>query len=512
MSKKARIDDAGGSARRSLLRVSVPGRQRRLHSRLRMTWLSALALACMTCTIDDSHPGCAASESGCLDGGMGDAPADVRPDSAPDSPTFDAPSDAESSDARSVDAPGAESPGDAEYWPTPDGATEPDAGWLHPSDLPSDCIYDVAARPEALSILRPMIDCGTGCRRTSGAGYSLMGAFRVAGRTVFALGGGYAITPQWFDVERLLVDADSGTTLAAVRFQVNFADHAQPNCGTEQFATSGTDVGFEVNFARYDAAGSHVLEAWIRTYRGTYDDLQSTLRRVSTTTFTDPAPGGGVIGGYTVTAFGLGPDLASFDYVQSIAVSQADGSTRFVSGPLALHASPPFHVGSDVLFSGATTSGNGVLAQSLHGADATLLRVVSGGDVIVFGTDGTSIAWTEGLTYDVGAGTWATMSLWSGTYDGALHATRVRDMTALPRNEYTAVGGGYFVQAEASVALGRNVYAVYRLSDGSRAVFDPIAAGGPYAAERVRLVAADEIVFDTTHTLWRVDPRTLAFI
>ena len=74
-----------------------------------------------------------------------------------------------------------------------------------------------------------------------------------------------------------------------------------------------------------------------------------------------------------------------------------------------------------------------------------------------------------------------------------------------------AVGGGYFVQDEDDTPSGHHVYAVYRLSDGARAVFDPLASGGPSAAERVSFASADELVLITTEILWRVDPRVLSF-
>ena len=136
---------------------------------------------------------------------------------------------------------------------------------------------------------------------------------------------------------------------------------------------------------------------------------------------------------------------------------------------------------------------------------------MSGGDLGVFGSDGVTLGWEEAAGWDSTTGTYASRSLWSSTYDGDIHPTRVRDLNAAGVT-VTAVGGGYFVEDEDDAASGHHVYAIYRLSDGARAIFDPIAAGGFVPAERVPFVAADEIVFDTTGMLWRVDPRTLTFM
>jgi hypothetical protein len=197
-------------------------------------------------------------------------------------------------------------------------------------------------------------------------------------------------------------------------------------------------------------------------------------------------------------------------------VSQPDGSALAVNGVLGLASTIPVHVAGDVLFAGAPLgTGAAILARSIHGADATSLREVAGGDIVLFVSDGTTLAWIEGLGFDASANSWASMSLWQGTYDGSLHtldAARVRDMSARARSDYVAAGAGYYVQAESGTLPGQEVYAVYRLSDGLRAVFDPLAAGGLWPADRALLVTADEMVLDTQGMLWRIDPRSLTFI
>lgn len=398
---------------------------------------------------------------------------------------------------------------DAARLDAPDATRPGDPGWVHLREVPADCVYEIATHPENVppgiadvGFEIPMVDCGAGCRRTAYAAYSPNDVFRVDGRTLAILGSSEAIEPGNRWIIRTVVDLD-GATIAATRFQNDFSSPV--SCGTEHFGGGGVDVGFEVNFSRYDAAGDHVIEASIGIHRGRYDDLAATVHRVGEEVF--PAGRGGA----PVTTVGLGPGVASYEYVGTIAAVQTDGVARVVSG--ALRTNAPFHIGSDIVFDGFTTDAplTGVLARSVHGADATWIRTVTGGDILRFGSDGETLAWLEGLGWDATARAYASLSLWSGTYDGDLHATRVGDFVERGVAS-SGVGGGYFVVAVDDATSGHNVYAVHRLSDGARAIFDPIAAGGTAPAERVAFVAADEMVFDTTGTLWRVDPRILTFV
>jgi hypothetical protein len=386
-----------------------------------------------------------------------------------------------------------------------------DPGWTHPSDLPTDCVYDIAAHPEAITVpgFLPYawVSCGDGCRRTPTPALPVLDAFRVGGRIAVETANGHEIAPHWLEQERLVVDLDGGI-LAATRFQINGPNHLQPSCGTEHFAANGTDLGFEINYTRFDAAGETKLEAWIRTYRGTFDDLASTARRVSTYSF----PAG--LGGNPIAGIDLGAELVSYQYVGNNFASQPDGTAMVLDRTLMLRCGLPFDIGGDVLFAGAPLGGQGILARSIHGADATVLRDVAGGDILLFLSDGTTLAWMEGLGFDATTATWAAMSLWTGTYDSDTHTlspTRLRDMSALTLTQYPAAGGGYYVQTEHGTIAGQDIYAIYRLSDGARAVFDPVAAGGSWAADITRLATSEELLFDTQGQLWRVDPRTLTF-
>jgi hypothetical protein len=74
-----------------------------------------------------------------------------------------------------------------------------------------------------------------------------------------------------------------------------------------------------------------------------------------------------------------------------------------------------------------------------------------------------------------------------------------------------AAGGGYYVQVEHDATSMHDVYAVYRLVDGMRAVFAPTLGGTQIDAVAIDIVATDELVLDTPGILWRVDPRTLTF-
>lgn len=455
--------------------------------------VSAWAMACQTCV---GAPACDTATDGCVaDGSTSDAgPRDAARDAS--RPTADT----------AVDSADGET-GDVS---TPSG----DPGWVHLADAPPDCSYDVATHPEnvtpgplAAGLRIPMINCGSGCRRTTTSVYSPSDVFRAGGRTLAILGYTEDLVGPIMPVVRTVVDLDAATT-AAIRFQIDFSGTGI-HCGTDHFGGSGSDIGFEVNYSRYDSTGDHVVEAWIRIYRGPYDGILPTIPRLGEHVFA-PAIGGGELAG----AVRLGPDIASFNYVGTVFAVESDGTTSPVSAALALHAGAPFHVANDILFSGTTSTSapfGGVLARSIHGADATAIRSVTGGDLGVFGSDGTTLAWEEATGWDSASGTYASRSLWSGTYDGTIHAARVRDMTATGVSD-AAVGGGYFVEDEDDAASGHHVYAIYRLSDGTRAIFDPIAAGGSAPAERVAFVAADELVFDTMGVLWRVDPRGLMFM
>jgi hypothetical protein len=154
-----------------------------------------------------------------------------------------------------------------------------------------------------------------------------------------------------------------------------------------------------------------------------------------------------------------------------------------------------------------------VLARSVHGAPATVLRSIPGGDIVNFSSDGTTIAWLEGQGYDPTTDTFTSLALWSGTYDGTLHAGFVRNLDAHQLGN-PAAGAGYFVQNEpASAGGGAQVYAIYRLSDGARAAFDPSPLGINIVEDRPMMVTTEEIVFLVHRSIiLRVDARTLTFV
>jgi hypothetical protein len=396
-----------------------------------------------------------------------------------------------------------------------DGGPRAGLGWQRFADV-TECEIDFATNPGSYdtSFLVP-VDCGAGCRGVSASGHPVLGVLRIAGRSLAIVSDGTSAPPSLTYV-RVLVDLDGGPALAALRSFVDASDHTAPYCETTLFAANGNDLGFDVIYMRSNAPGDVFLDGWDRLYRGPYDDLASSVRRIGARPADRLPDDSGIYELALPTGVGLGPDFGSLSQNGTMYASQSDGSMAIVSpsAALPLHVGEPFQVGGDLLFNGVVdTDQRVVLARSVHGATATLLRSVAGGDLVDFASDGHSIAWLEGQGYDAATDTFTSLDLWSATYDGDLHPSFVRSMN-VHRLGTPAVGAGYFVQDEAdATTTSTRVFAIYRLSDGARATFDPGTLAFHDATDRALMVTADEIAFrGDGFRILRVDPRTLHFL
>lgn len=439
-------------------------------------------VATQSCGGDRFYPPCERDDAGCPDRGYSDSGSSDQADIG----ELDARSAMDAADDRPsvLDAS--------------DTSVVTDAGWVHFALVPADCALDVATRPGSLVASLDLAACGPGCRRGL-TSYAFLGVFRIGSRTVAGLRS--VESGAAFHQYTYLVDLDGGTLLA-FRAYIDLTHPGVAQCGAEVVAAYGTEFGVEVDYVRYDSSGAHPLEAWIDTFRGSYDSFASTATRMSHAPLDTSAA-------ITVpTAMGMGADFSSYVYAQGLFASQSDGSVRNVSGSLHLVVAQPYHVAEDILF-GAIVNIDPrlyVIARSMHGADATVLRSVADIDIFGFSADSTTLAWMEGAGFDASSGDYATIALYSGTYaGGAILANHVRDLPA-HHPGVSAFGGGYYAVVEYQ-GTSHLVYAVYRLSDGARAVFDP----APSEAERIYLVSGTEFVFDAHATIYRIDPTSLTF-
>ena len=93
-----------------------------------------------------------------------------------------------------------------------------------------------------------------------------------------------------------------------------------------------------------------------------------------------------------------------------------------------------------------------VLVRSSNGAPPDVLRAVSGGDLRSFTSDGTDFVWLEARGRDEATRTYASVELWTATYDGtALRAPR--RVRTIPSHYDGGVGGGYYVHPEPIPAM-----------------------------------------------------------
>jgi hypothetical protein len=457
-----------------------------------------------------------ASENGTPDASVG-ADGGAAADVAVDAPIT---IDAQLADRPSLDGTASDAT-DGSSDAAPCAPTDP--CWVHFPDAPPECVLDIATQPWNVTPTLPLppgpvpfMSCGPGCRRTASGFYNGTDAFRLArGRDIVLLGGDAPpIADHLWVIMRTVVDLDRGT-VAAIRFTVDFTSNL--SCSTDHFGGWGTEIAWELDYNRGDGVGT--LESWVRLYRAQYDSASATVQRAGewVSTAPDLAHPGYVLGGGVVGSVELGSGFASFRR-NAVFVTQPDGTINNVTAPMHILSARPFHVGRDVIFDGVAIdpvtrmAGPGVLAESIRGADATILRTAPTGNIGNFGSDGTTLAWLESTGPCDATGHCPGLGLWTGTYDDTsqtLTATRVRDMPLYTLD--SAVGGGWYVQQEMDTTSGHAVYAIYRLSDGARAVFAPVVDGTQVDAAGIDIVAADELVFDTPEILWRIDPTTLTF-
>jgi len=147
-----------------------------------------------------------------------------------------------------------------------------------------------------------------------------------------------------------------------------------------------------------------------------------------------------------------------------------------------------------------------VLVRSSNGARPEVLRAVDGGDLRSFTSDGTDFVWLEARGRDEATRTYASVELWTATYDGtALRAPR--RVRTIPSHYDGGVGGGYYVHPEPNPAEPRDAdFVFYRLSDGARALVDL-----PLPANEVLWVSEDTAIVEAFGQRYRIDPSALTY-
>ena len=371
---------------------------------------------------------------------------------------------------------------------------EDDPGWVHLAAVTDACDVGVATYPERVFPRTAWeSDCGAGCRRFGSSLY-----LTYAGES-----DGVAIIVTQAETEDGAVDPqramvfselETGRALLALRDRINARlPSGEPRCHFTTFATAvgGGSLAVSVSFWDFDPTGRFVQESWMSVLRAARLGAEP-LRALA--------------------------KLDGWDSPQELRVSATDVGARFRWGPMLVrndgtHAVPTSGLGmsnetdhlaiwgENDLFWEAQREPT-VLLRSADGAPPIVVRAVEGGDVRGFASDGTDFAWLEARAWD-GVAHYGSVSLWAATYNG-LRLASPRQVAVVQGHEDGAVGGGYYVHVEPG--REHDVFAFYRLADGTRATFD---SGNPAAA--VRWISAEDSVVQAFGETLRIDPRTLLF-
>ena len=374
-----------------------------------------------------------------------------------------------------------------------------DPGWVHVAALPDECEIDVATYPErVVPIGMWTADCGVGCQHWGNTG-NLIYVGESGGQPLIATIGE---TPEGAsDPRRFVVVSDLGTGRAvfALRDRANARiATGSPFCSvSDQGVGSGALVA-SVNLYDYDDAGRFVENAWMAVLRHELVDAPTTLRSLVREA------------DFELTSNGIIPTATHVGMLFEYAVSALVGNDGSFTVPTfgtgdALTKTNLEMTGEAELFWEAWREPT-VLVRSSNGAPPNVLRAVTGGDIRSFASDGTDFVWLEARGRDEATRTYASVELWTATYDGtALHAPR--RVRTIPSHYDGGVGGGYYVHPEPNPADARDAdFVFYRLSDGARAVVDL-----PLAASDVLWVSDDDSVLEAFGQRYRIDPRALTF-
>jgi len=292
---------------------------------------------------------------------------------------------------------------------------------------------------------------------------------------------------------------DTGRALFALRDRA-LTPSDEPLCGVTDWGVGSGGLAVSVAFLDYDVTGDVLERSWMRVLRADIEALPESLR-----------------------------SLVHRDDWESLRSREMRLTETHVG--LLFGASLPVLVGSDGTFvrptfgtSDTTSKVNlvmtgetemfweswdvtKVLSRSIGDAPPEVIRAVAGGDVRGLSSDGIDFTWLEARGWDEDALRYDSVSLWTGSYDGAglVGARRVSEVQG---HADGAMGGGYYAHPEPDPGdPTHSLFGFYGLADGARAVIDP----SPLPAARVFWVSEDDAVAESLGQRYRIDPRELRF-
>lgn len=371
-----------------------------------------------------------------------------------------------------------------------------DPGWVHIAALPDECEIDVAMYPERVLPVGVWenADCGAGCRRWASSA-NLIYVGDSGGTPLTTTIGGAPEVGRY----TVFSESQSGRAVFALRdrYGAPAADDA-PFCIVHGQAVGSGALAVTARFVDFDASGRFVERSWLSVLRHELVDATTSVRAL-------------------VHRDGL-ELLASHMAVSPTHVGLLfENAVPALIGNDGTYVVPTFGTGDALTKTNIEMTGGAelfweawreptVLVRSSNGAPPEVMRAVAGGDLRSFTSDGTDFVWLEARGRDEATRTYASVELWTATYDGTtLHAPRL--VRTIPSHYDGTVGGGYYVHPEPNPLDATDAdFVFYRLSDGARALVDL-----PLPANEVLWVSEDDSVLEALGQRYRIDPRSLTF-
>ncbi len=376
----------------------------------------------------------------------------------------------------------------------PIGPTDP--GWVHVAALPDECEIDVATYPERVLPVGVWedADCGAGCRRWASSGNLIYVGDSEGTPLTTTIGG----APE---VGRYTVfsELNSGRALFALRdrYGAPAADDA-PFCVVHGQGVGVGALAVTAGFVDFDASGRFIERSWLSVLHHELADATTSVRALVHRDDLD----------LLASRMAVSPTHVGLLFENAVpALVGTDGSyvvPTFGTGD-ALTKTNLEMTGETELFWEAWRTPT-VLVRSSNGAPPDVMRGVAGGDIRSFASDGTDFVWLEARGRDEPTRTYASVELWTATYDGtALHSPR--RVRSIPSHYDGGVGGGYYVHPEPNPSDPRDAdFVFYRLSDGARALVDL-----PLPANEVLWVSENDVIVEALGQRYRIDPSALTF-
>ncbi|MBX7194625.1 MAG: hypothetical protein K1X94_21400 [Sandaracinaceae bacterium] len=303
----------------------------------------------------------------------------------------------------------------------------------------------------------------------------------------------------------VFIDLDTERALLAFRVPEPTPDiQGDPYCGIFDAGIGADALALTVLFYDFDVSGDVLEREWTTVLRAESADARGTLRALYRDDY-----------GAGASVMRVSPShVAALYSWENVFAFGNDGSVLRPTYGLEEFYGPKSNLelvaGSDLIWDQFRSPT--VMVGSRNGAVPTVLRSVDGGetrgsDIRSTTADGNTLAWLEARGWDDAAREYASVELWTGTYEsGAI--VRARRVAEVDGHSGGTVGAGYYVHPEPDPEEPmQSHYVFYRLADGAIASADP----APLAANDVFFVSDDVVIVSSYGQIFWLDPRTLTF-